>query len=1206
MKTMICKYILVILMLCHSLVGFSKTSIKKLRVQHATTPLAIEDALPSFSWQMISDEQGQSQKKYQIMVFDRASRQLVWDSKKIKSSQSSNIRYAGIPIRPETTYDWAVKVWDAKGKMYEKHSFFSTGLMDATSTAWEGAEWIGSKENYLSAYSDYYFSINTSFRMLKGRKLSFILGANDFRLKDAFQNIENMEGENYVRIELDFSGIGTSQGTVLNIYRVGYASGDSKDKPLFSVCKKNYPQTNINDLFTRDNWQREHQLSIRVETSNIQFVVDGKGLISFPYELPFWLKGKTGGDHVAASPMNVGQCGNTHDYNSFPNLCHVGFAAMPESKVLLTNYTITNRGCSEDNVVFSQAQYACFNSIPCVKVEKDSIWIDNDKKLMQMGYVDPSHGSLTMLRTAFQSRKNISSAKLYATAMGAFEFYINGKRVGEDWFAPGNSQYREVLGYTAYDVTQLIREGDNVMGALLLPAWFTGFMTYITPNFNFWGDHEALMAKLVINYTDGTRKVITTRPETWKKFNDSSWRYGNFYNGEVYDANKEAAISGWATTNYQDTSWVKADTIGMRPWLQPKIEARYDSPVRVREKLDAQRVMPVHSSDGHTYTYDMGVNMVGVPQITIPNGWVQQGDTIIVRYGEQLYPGLEGDEADYIKMYGKNGKDIAGRILQANLRAALVTDFYIAKNSDEVVYTPRSTYRGYQYIQITLPSHEGALPLENIKGLVLSSDSLPTGTYHAETWNGETGKMVNQLFKNIQRSQVGNFFTIPTDCPQRNERMGWTGDAQAYSRTATYNSNVYNFFRQWMRSLRADQGVGSDVEAAGGIGSTVPDFTRERNKSFADGATWGAAVCMVPWQLYMQYGDTQIIKDNMEAMKAWLDGMNHYPYSKKYPHLSAKASGLGDWLAMDDRTPADLVNNAIYIYMMEVTAKMAKAIGMDDYAETLKSRHKSAVKEWNACYVDASTGITHTDKGELVHTQSSYATGLNFNCFDENNKPLAVKCLTELATTPSKSGKGGFAFPDYTITTGFSGTPNILPALSKSGKADIAYKMFTCKDYTSWLYPVSKGATSIWERWNGFEAAFGQHAENNMNSFNHFALGAVGQWMYEYQLGITSGVDGGYKHFVLQPMSASPFMSLSGSYDSEYGKIVSEWCADEQGKMTYYHTVVPANTTATLYLPVYSKVPSSSKGVKFVKTLEHNGTLVAEYKLPSGDYHFKF
>ena len=232
-----------------------------------------------------------------------------------------------------------------------------------------------------------------------------------------------------------------------------------------------------------------------------------------------------------------------------------------------------------------------------------------------------------------------------------------------------------------------------------------------------------------------------------------------------------------------------------------------------------------------------------------------------------------------------------------------------------------------------------------------------------------------------------------------------------------------NFFRQWMVSLRADQGIGSSTEAPGGIGSTVPTYNRTDDTSFADGTTWAAAICMVPWQLYSQYGDTQIIEENIEAMMDWLNGMDFYDFSKAYPHLSGKTTGLADWLAMDERTPPDLVNNAIYIYMMELTAQMADAIGRTDYAALLQERHALAKAEWNQVYVDPESGRTRATDGTLVHSQSSYATPLNFNCFDEANRPKAEVHLAELAANPSASGTGLKKFPRYTVTTGFSGTP---------------------------------------------------------------------------------------------------------------------------------------------------------------------------------------
>ncbi len=1230
------------------------TFITNLRVQSVAIPLAVEDEHPLFSWQMVSGLTGQKQNAYRIVVTKESNRDVVWNSEKVESGLSSNIRYEGAALEPETAYSWELTVWDAENRTYTETSRFETGLMNPDIGAWNGATFIGTNTLTLDATSACLFEINTDFQIVSGNAVSVVFGARDFRLLDKFQNIENVEGENYVRFELDISGVGSEKGAVLNVYRVGYGKNDTPEKPYRSISAELYPETNINTIITPDNKNAVHNLGISVETGNITVVIDGVTLQTTAPPAPGAGPGGGGGGggfggRGRGSSITISNYNTGNNYNTFPNLNNVGFAANPGDEVVFTNYRILNKGRSnpDNNVVFGAnagATYAVFASLEGVTVSGNAITVKNDSQETLVGYTDPSYGSLTMLRTGFTASKKVAKAKLYVTSMGSNEVFINGRRVGEDWFGPGDSQFRETLCYYAYDVTGMVRKGENVMGAILNGGWYTGYMTFSPGNFNFFGDTEALLAKLVLTYADGTGDIIITDPDTWKIFTDGPIRYGSFFQGERYEAAREAAISagnninGWSTVNYSDENWSPAEVVKKRDWINFDIVARYDQAVRVAETLQATEVMDTHSEDGHTYTYNMGVNMVGVPSITIPAGWLRAGDTVIFRYGEQLYPGFDGDEQQYIDMYGYTGKGkaIAGRILTETYRAALATDFYVAKDGRKTVITPTKTYRGYQYIQITIPGHEGSLPPENVKGLVLSSDRLPTGTYSATTSDGASGELVNQLFRNIQRSQLGNFFTIPTDCPQRNERMGWTGDAQAYSRTGTYNSDARNFFRQWMVALRNDQGVGSETEAPGGIGSTVPTYNTADVTSFADGTTWAAAVCMVPWQLYIQYGDKQIIEENMETMMRWLNGMDFYDFSKDYTYLSSKTTGLSDWLAMDSHTPADLVNNAIYIYMMEVTAIMAEAIGREDYAAVLRDRHEKAKAEWNEVYVDPASGRTRNAQGTIVHSQTSYATPLNFNTFSDENRQKAQDYLAELAANPSLSntnpdgsavvyasggGGGGFGggggapraavnnFLPYTITTGFSGTPNILPALSRAGKVDEAYKMFTCTDYTSWLYPVTKGATSVWERWNGYEAAFGPNNQNSMNSFNHFALGAVGQWMYEYQLGITSdhlNGEAGYKHFILQPQAGGNYTSLTGSYASNYGVISSSWTADGQGRMTSYKAVVPANTTATLYLPVgeSSYDFGTADGVTFIEKTIRNNIPVAAYDLSSGSFDF--
>lgn len=1238
MKILTCKIrilltIFIALIISGCIVEGPFTNIIHLRVQSIIEPLAIEDENLLFSWQMASNITGQKQTAYQITVNRERDGEVYWDTRRVNSGLSNNVRYEGQPLDPETAYSWELTVWDNDGQEYSARSRFETGLMNPGIEAWEGAKFIGSNELTLNATSAMLFEINTDFQIKEGSDAaSVILGADDFRFTSAFLNPESIQGENYIRLELDISGVGTGRGAVLNVYRVGYGKNDSKDIPYMVISSGTYPETNINRIITAANKHDIHNLNINVSVSIIIVSINGQPLLAGPPAAVTAGQGGfgAGGNQGQVQPqglrITISNYRTGHNFNTYPNMNSVGFASRPGDEIVFTNYRILNLGVSDpaNNVVFGPASGATthiFAELPGVTVSSDGteITVKNDTNEPIIGYTDPSHGSLTMVRTDFStpSGKSINNAKLYVTSMGSNEVFINGERVGEDWFTPGMTQFRETLGYYAYDVTGMISNGPNSIGAILNPGFYTGYMTFRINNFNLYGDTEALLAKLVITYSDGSRETVVTHPDTWMVYKDGPIEYGSFFQGERYNANKEVNISvdgninGWATPGYDDSSWSRPEIVEKRDWIDFDILARYDQPVRVAEILPAVKVMDVHCEDGLTYTYDMGVNMVGVPSVKIPAGWLQAGDVVIMRYGEQIYPGFPGDVQEYIDLYGYTGEGsgIAGRILTETYRAALATDFYVAAGNGEVVIEPTTTHRGYQYIQITIPNGRGPLPLDNVKGIVLSSDQSPTGTYHATTSDVITGEYVNQLFANIQRSQLGNFFTIPYDCPQRNERMGWTGDAQVYVRTGTYNSDARVFFRQWMLALRNDQGVGSETDAPGSIGSTIPDYVTSRPTTFSNGTTWAGAVCMVPWQLYIQYGDKQIIEENIETMMLWLDGMHFYDFSDEYTYLSARTGGLSDWLARDGNTPPELLNNSIYIYLMRVTAKMAEAIGRYDYAEILRERHELARAEWNEVYVDPSTGKTRNADGSIVHTQSSYAQPLSFNTFSDDNYERAQAYMAELAANPSASNTGEMVIPEFTITTGFAGTPHVLPSLTRSGHVEEAYNMFTSTEYASWLYPVTMGATSVWERWNGYEAAFGRNNQNNMNSFNHFALGAVGEWMYEYQLGIKSDYmrgGAGYKHFILQPVAGGNFTELRGSYDSNYGTISSHWRADGNGKMTSYTARVPANTSATLYLPADSAIDNFgvTEGVVYKGITVNNSITVAEYELTSGEFKF--
>lgn len=1176
------------------------TSIYDLKVQGLEEPSAIEERDPDFSWKMSSARMGCRQAAYRITVRRALDGRTVWDSGLVSDSLSTGIRYMGTGLQACHDYSWTVEVTDDEGTVSEASSSFSTGIMDPRLSAWNGARWIGDSSPSLDAATLQHFTISSDFIIVKGTTAGFIFGADDFRLQNIFQNSFNLHGSGYFKVVMDF---GAAHGTAIKIYRVGYSNTDSAAKPFLTIDNKAFPGLNLDSILAKGGAQATHNLKLSVADGCISFEIDGKALSDR----------KSG--EAKAFPIAPEAPGGIRA--PFPHLCSVGFASAPGSDVTYTHYAISVESRNGSKMLFSgPEQYKRFETLSCVRIPRyrnqspyeQDIVVINKGETEVTEWIDPSYGGAKMLRTEFSipTGKKLRKAKVYASALGVYELSINGNRVGDDYFAPGAAQYRERIPYQAYDVTSLLKSGRNALGAYLFEGWYSGYTSYDILNYDFYGDTQALLCRLDLLYEDGSSDCIVSSPEGWKTFDGGPVRAGSFFQGERYDAKLEAAVKGWDNPGFNDASWKAAKTVEMRSWLNPYLTSRLDGLVRQREVIQAVDRSYLHSNY-HTYIYDMGVNFNGVPRITIPSGCMKKGDVVILRYAEELYPGLEGSDPEYIARFGAKGLDIAGHMFYENYRKALCADFYIAGGEGAAVISPRSTWRGYRYIQITIPSHEGPLPLTNVEGLVLSSCPAPTGEYAATSEDGTLGELATTLMGNTQRSQMSNFFTLPLDCPQRNERQGWTGDAQVFCLTSSYNADVYGFFRQWMQTLRDDQGHGSLEAVPGSVVSSVPTFKTAREPNFSEATTWAAAVCMVPYQMYRQYGDKRIVEENIDAMYNWLCGMAFYPLSTEYPHLSSKTGVLGDWLSTGPDTPMDLVNNAIYIGMMDATAEMARAIGREGYAAILEARSTLAKEDWNRAYVDPETGRTRSLEGKNVNTQTSYATPLRFGVFSEENKAVADSLLALLAEEPSLSGDGGHSFPSRSVLTGFSGTPNILPALSASGHSKEAWDMFTCTSLPSWLYPVTEGATSIWERWDSLDAAFSENPKaNSMNSFNHFAPGSVGEWMYQYQLGITPGPEAGYKDFVLQPSCGGGFSSLRGSYESAYGRIESRWTADAEGLMDSYACLVPANTAATLYLPVCEEAEEFESGdwAVFLEKCTHNGILCACYRISSGSHEF--
>ena len=1153
-------------------------SITALTVEGRSNPLGIDTKKPMFGWQMKSDAIGAAQSAYQIVVKDMAGT-VVWDSGKVESKESQNIRYAGTePLAPKTAYTWQVTVTDETGAaVTSEEAHFETSLMDETLSSWNGAEWIGSDKMFYDSTGDYYFTLDASVQFLENsNKASIIFGADDYRLQNKAQNIWGSEGENYFKYEIDASDAAKPK---LNIYLVGMPIAKFQGQTTHNVYTGE--EEEVLTPFYSEKAKDEPYFSVDIPAGTLK--MDAANAVKIHAEagvVTCEINGTVVDGSRQVDPLGAGT-----DYNSYPNLNSIGFAVPAGQKAAYTDVRIEYPGKYQESYAVGDlfgkdtgATYEIFRTMTAASgstAAKDAVSVNGGTITVTggtngfLGWADPSYGSEPMVRSEFTvQEKTVEKARLYATAQGLYEVYMNGSRVDDGRFHPGNEEYATSMPYQVYDVTKMVKSGANAIGAQLAEGWWSGFQTYTLGNYSFYGAKPAFLAMLEITYSDGTTDVVTTNTKDWKVCENGPVESAELYNGERYNAQTAAAMEGWDNAGYNDSSWRTPIIISPRQGSY-KMITRYDEQAAVVKELDAASSLGEARPGTKTYIYDMGENVIGVPKITIPsNEYADAGTELIIRYGEILYPDLE----EY-KTANTNGL-----LMVENLRAALATDFYTVA-AGEQTFEPRFTFHGYRYVEITGLKKE--LPKENVKTEVLSSVHM-TATYDSSNAD------VNRLFKNVQNSQTSNFLSLPTDCPQRNERLGWTGDAQVFSQAAAYNTQeAYNFYRNWLKSLRADQ------NKDGSLPAFAPTFepTGDTVTSWAQGTSWDAALIAIPYNLYMMTGNTEIIEENIDAIDKYFGYQAANPL-EGYPALTSKTGLLADWLSIDP-TSADLVNNAVYVYLEGITAEMAAAIGKTDLVTKYQQKYEEGKKQWNQKYWNAKTGKPNAIDGTENDTETAYATPLRYGIIADENIPKAVE---NYVAAVKKAG--------YTITSGFSGTPNLVPVLTKYGYVDDAYKLFEQTEYASWLYPVKNGATSVWERWNSYTVENGFGGNNAMNSFNHFSLGAITEWMMGFQLGITTDTPG-YQDFVLQPVPGGSFSYAKGSIDTNYGTIESGWTADG-GVLTSYHATIPANTQATLYLPAtgLKAAPTAPEGAEYKGTETRNSIKCHVYALKSGSYAF--
>jgi len=720
-----------------------------------------------------------------------------------------------------------------------------------------------------------------------------------------------------------------------------------------------------------------------------------------------------------------------------------------------------------------------------------------------------------LLRRSFGAASGIVAARIYATSLGLYELQLNGQRVGDAVLTPGWTSYDHRIHYQTYDVTASVREGDNALGAILGDGWYRGYMGYEGQR-SLYGDRLALLLQLHITYADGRVEIVGS---------DAQWRaargpiqMSDIYMGETYDARQEKP--GWDEAGYDDGEWH-----GVRQLDHSKeiVVAQVGPSVRRHEEIRPVRIL--HSPKGETI-FDFGQNMVGWVRVRARG---PEGTTVTLRHAEVL--------------------DQEGNLYTENLRQAAQATRYTLKgmtDADEV-FEPHFTFQGFQYVAVE--GFPGDPALDNFTGIVLHSDTPPTGAFEC------SNPLINQLQHNVVWGQKGNFVDVPTDCPQRDERLGWTGDTQVFIRTACFNMNVAPFFTKWLRDLRADQ------LPSGSVPFVVPDVMSKTGSGGlhvfggSGAAAWSDAAVICPWTIYLCYGDTRLLEEQYESMTGWVEYVRSQADEDS---VWRKDFQFGDWLdyrgafalAPAPVTNRELIATAFFAYSADLLANVARVLGKTSDAE----RYADLAHKVKAAFTDEFVTAT----GRVgPNTQTAYALALHFDLLPEHLRPTAAARLAEEVRQAH-----------YHLTTGFVGTPYLCHVLSRYGYTDVAYELLNQESYPSWLYPVKKGATTIWERWDGIKPD-GSFQDAGMNSFNHYAYGAIGEWLYRVVAGIEVEPTGpGYKHVLFQPQPGGGLTCARATLDSPYGLVASAWELTEADLRL--SVTVPPNVHATVRLPAQS------------------------------------
>ncbi len=1195
MKTLLYSYSIgMLILLCFACAQDKDegTRITDLTVNYSEDPIGIEKDGMLFSWKMKSDVVGMSQKEYQIVVTNDKDVE-IWNSGLVTSNLSVAIPYEGPELSLETGYHWIVSVTCSDDKVItSKKAYFETG------TSFKDAEWI------------YYEPVvENCFKNSMSIKVKPTIIENGFTLYFGIKNDDNRFAWSFTKTSL----------VATKINPVGNVQLDNVE--LASIVKEKVP----------------FDLIITAEDKKITTLINGKEISiinnEYPIERPYV------GLFVAqeqtdfrtrriVSPAQSAKFDNlilTVDDNS-EQIGESSFTLTPP-KPNPADRGGFRPGAAPGGVTFIQQE---FNGKPVEYLEESTV--------------------MPLFRTEKELAGKVKSARLYISSLGIFDAFLNGKevmqvtkegKVLDDIFSPGWTNYNDYIYYRTYDVTDYLDGKKVAIGARVGNGWYAGLIgREYYGDIGKKGENElSIIAKLVVDYADGTQEIITTNTDDWSVSVDGPVLMNDLFIGEIYDARLEKNVEGWKEINFDASNWSKVSKLQN---YNPNLIGGNENTAYMLEEL---RIIPKSSED--TYIFDpenidfsTGLDYGQVITETVDPGKdikLEKGKKLMVDLGQNIAGvtgiSVSGPEGTQIRLQGaemlNDGKKnpnkargagscgpkgtlyLTGLTRAREYENDWYTDVYYLNDQEVQDYRASFTFHGYRYLEITT---DNDIVIHNIYAQPMTSVTKQTGIIET---NNET---VNRLFKNTLWSQMTNHITIPTDCPNRSERLGWSGDITVFAETALYNFDAFNFMNNYMEI--ASNYVGNND---GKFGSTMPGPSEGAGGSeggFFGGRTnagWTDVGIILTWALYLQTGDIAVLEENYDLLAAYMDELIE----------EGLRAGYGDWVAL--QTTSGVFMAGVYqAYDAVLMSKIAEAVGKKSDAEKYKAEYERMRGLLYKKYVDDNANLLSVTADNITsggfmgtgiiqdNSQTSILWALKMGLYNsEEEKEIFIKNLIE--NIDNVEGKVRAGQGEKTLSTGFLGVNVLLPVLTENGLANTAYDLLLQDEQPSWLYEVNQGATTTWERWNAY-SHINSFEDNGMNSFNHYAYGAVGEWMFEYMAGIQKDDETpGFKNIILQPTidrgsaynDQPRIKEVSGEYESYYGKIKSGWISDENN-LKYYEAIVPPNTTATLYLPLDEVITENScnlfndiKGVTFSGITKRNGIEAAEFHLLSGGYKFE-